>query len=140
MLLETIKSDLNDARKKKESLKVKTLSTFYGEASLIGKNDGNRNTTDAEVIAHIKKTIKNANDLLDGLRKTGRETNDVEHEIKILTFYLPKQMTEDEIRSYLMVFRSSHPESKIGDLLKALKAEHAGLYDGKLASDIAKSL
>ena len=58
-LIQDIKSASLVARKARETKKAESLITLYSEASMIGKNDGNRESTDAETIAVIKKFIKN---------------------------------------------------------------------------------
>ena len=48
-LFSQIKADQLAARKAKDGLKATLLTTLIGELTAIGKNDGNREVTDAEV-------------------------------------------------------------------------------------------
>jgi hypothetical protein len=57
-LIQTIKADQVQARKAR-SASASILTTLIGEAEMIGKNAGDRESTDEEVIAIIKKFIKN---------------------------------------------------------------------------------
>ena len=70
MLLETINQDRNEARKMKYTATATLLTTLYSEAQMVGKNDGNRETTDAEVVAVIKKFVKNIDETLSNLPET----------------------------------------------------------------------
>jgi hypothetical protein len=61
-----------------------------------------------------------------------------DREIEILTSYLPKQMTEDELREAVSTFKAANPDANMGVIMAHLKTNFAGLYDGKMASQIAK--
>ena len=50
MLINQIKSDALEARKARQTNTATLLTTLYSEASMVGKNDGNRESTDAEVL------------------------------------------------------------------------------------------
>lgn len=62
-----------------------------------------------------------------------------DREIEILTGFLPKQLTEDELREVIVKFKSVNPDANVGAVMGHLKAEYAGLYDGKKASEFARA-
>lgn len=130
-LIEQIKADYLTARKTKDSVKVSLLATLLGEAQMIGKNAGNRETTDSEVIAVVKKFIKNVNELLAVAPGHVQATA----EISVLENYLPKQMSADEIRAAL----NDVPRQK-GTMMQHLKKNFNGQYDGKQASDLIDAI
>lgn len=129
-LLQQIKKDQLQARKSKEALKVKLLTTLLAEAAKPGLDDGKRESTDAEVIGVIKKFIKNANETLKHC-----EDQEVVFELSILETYLPQQLDEDSLRS---IIAANDDLTNVGQIMKFLKDNYNGLYDGKLASTIAK--
>lgn len=145
-LLERIKHDSVAARKIKYTLAASLLTTLYAEAASIGKNNGNRETTDAEVIAIIKKFIKNGVDTKSHLGHTSDAFKVVEDELTILNGYLPKQMTTDElsiiIKEILMVNVPSMEFSQkhMGIVMKTLKTAYDGQYDGDTASKVFRDL
>lgn len=122
--------------------------------------------TDEKVTATITKFLKNAKqarDLYeqefervmghgsdDGKTRLLSEANRVfmdnivpkmrqaDREIIILSGFLPKQLTEDELRGVIESFKAANPDANMGAVMAYLKNEFAGLYDGKLASQIAK--
>lgn len=126
------------AARKEKSEFASLYTTLLGEAALVGKNAGNRETTDQEVIGVVKKFIKNIDEMLVAL--TSRlDVNNVaisnaKFEKTLLEQFLPKQLTEDELKD-MAVRRESLP-----DFMKYLKENYPGLYDGKLASAVAKSV
>lgn len=133
-LIEKIKQDQVAARINRNSLAANLLTTLIGEAEMVGKNAGNRASTDAEVVAVIKKFIKNAEETLDALVKARRYDEVVAQEIHILKQYLPQQLGEYELKA-IAVGRANMP-----DFMKYLKENYAGQYDGKLASTVAREV
>jgi uncharacterized protein YqeY len=134
MLIDQIKSDNLAARKAHDSAKASLLTTLLGEAEMIGKNDGNRPTTDAEVQEVIQKFVKNNKLTITALKDVGAEQFHKENEI--LAGYLPKMLSEDELKAVIL----SYGTKNMGEIMKQLKTNHAGMYDGQMASKIAKSL
>jgi len=143
MLMQQLKADQLQARKNRNTIEATLLTTLIGEAANIGKNDGNRETNDQEVIQVVKKFIKGMDETLDVLykRQAFDTAEQVEQEKKILADYLPKQLTGEQIQSYIMqaVLHDGLQENK-GMMMKYMKDNFAGQYDGKLAAQIIDEL
>lgn len=136
MLIDTIKADMITAKKAGQKSKDSLLNTLYAEAVAIGKNAGNRPTTDIEVVKVIKKFINGLEETLKVLPLTKQDP--FLEEIDILSAYLPRQLTREQLEDIISV---KHTEGKnLGEIMKYLKETHDGLYDGKVASEIAKKL
>lgn len=134
-LMEQIKSNQIQARKNRETDKAALLTTLIGEASMIGKN-ANRDTTDEEALAVIRKFIKNANEFI-AVSKDGTTIAKLQSEVAILGGYLPSQMSADEIETALK--SNSVPLNK-GLMMKFLKDNFAGKYDGQTAAKVVDSV
>lgn len=141
-LLTQIKQDQLQARKDKDQVKVGILTTLVSEAAMIGKNDGNRESTDAEVIATIKKFIKNTDETISLLEKEhGDLVAKPLREREILMSYLPHQLTDEEL---LISIDEIITELQIDSLkgmglvMKTLKERYEGQFDGKTASALVK--
>ena len=138
-LLEQIKADQLQARIAADKAKASILTTLIGEAEMVGKNDGNRDTTDQEVIATIKKFIKN----IDETIAVAGSTDTLVAEKDALQVYLPRQLTEPELRvtiGNIIVTQGLSGPKAMGQLMGELKKNHAGSYDGALASRLVKEL
>jgi len=132
-LMEQIKQKQLAARK--EGLPIASLyTTLLGEAAMIGKNAGDRETTDAEVVAVVKKFIKNTNETIDALTTRGQNAEMFVIERMILEEFLPTQLDEARLKDIASTM-ASMPE-----FMKHLKENFAGQYDGKLASTVAKTV
>lgn len=53
-------------------------------------------------------------------------------EIAVLEEFLPKQLTNEQLAAII----KNTPASSLGDLMKFLKENHAGQYDGKTAKEL----
>ena len=138
-LMQKLKDDQLQARKNGHKAEAILLTTLIGEAATIGKNDGNCETNDQEVIMVIKKFIKGIDESLNILyaQQALNSAETLEKEKQILERYLPKQMNSQEITD---VLKSSGVATNKGLFMKYLKDNFAGQYDGKLASQIIDEL
>ena len=81
-----------------------------------------------------------------GERANSEYLEKVDFEISVLKGFLPQQITgqelEDLIQSYIQKEQDSGADKKalVGLVMKALKAEHNGRYDGREASSILNRL
>ena len=138
-LLEKIRADQVAARKARDTFKATVLTTLLGEASPSGKES----VTDEQVTKVVQKFLKN-------LREVIGFTNDIEvqakmqSEIFILEQYQPKQLSEQELRSFISttIAELSDIEGprKTGMVMKELTAKYKGQFDGKTASAIVKEM
>lgn len=104
------------------------LKTVLGDIQTASRRSGNA-ATDALYVKTIKSFIDNNN-----ISLKLRDNPVLVRENEILQSLLPAQMTDDEIR----VAIASSQCKELGDVMTYLKSHHAGLYDGKRASALAK--
>ncbi len=139
MLLEKLKQESLQARKEKNQIKSSLLSTVLSQVKLLAIDDHHREPTDHDVIQVVKKFLKNIEENIQ-LGEQGRLTSDAYEqalkEKEILLEYLPKQLSEEELKE---IIRKSNAKN-IGEVMKFLKENYPEQYDGKLASKLAKEL
>jgi uncharacterized protein YqeY len=150
MILSNIKNLQTTLRKKqmKEgvdlSVEISLLTTLYAEAASVGKNS-QRESTDAEVIATIKKFIKNNEQFAQacGDRREIDKLDILEREREVLESFIPKQLSDTELKTIIKEFIDANgitgPKG-MGLVMKELKEKYDGLYDGKIASNIIKQM
>ena len=139
-LIERIKADSIAARKAKAPTSG-VLVALLGEISTKEKSFiPARPITEAEVLAIVKKMIGGIDETLAALRQHAR-TDDIakaEAEKVVLEVYMPKQMTDDEVRAVARERKAAGDD--MGKIMAHLKANHAGMYDGKTASALVKEV
>lgn len=131
-LMEQIKTQQIAARKAGDP-KASLLTTLLGEAAMVGKNAG-RETTDAEVVAVVKKFIKNVDETIAALQARNQLFADFAVEREVLEQFLPMQLSEAAL------IEVAKCQENMPAFMKHLKENFAGKYDGKLAATVAKSI
>jgi uncharacterized protein YqeY len=133
-LIEQIRQKQISARKAR-SVDASLLTALLGEAEMVGKNAGNRAPTDEEVVAVVRKFIKNIDETIAALNMTQYvQAGALTQEKEVLLSFLPKQLDEEAL------LRLTNYCSDLPDFMRYLKQEYAGRYDGKLASAVAKEV
>lgn len=150
MLMEKIRSLQLEARKTRNKTASDLYTTLIGEAAMIGKNDGNRESTDAEVVAIIKKFIKNNGEaqkvLIDSMPPSSDFTPPgavkLMDEMELLEALLPSQITGERLRGVIesMKNETGAGPKDMGKIMGLLKQRFDGQYDGKEASVLVKSV
>ena len=139
--LELRKAQMHD--KIDRNVEISLLTTLFSEASVPGKA-AQRESTDAEVIAVIKKFVKNNDECMmsAGDRRDGDWCDRLTIERDLLELFLPKQLSTDELKDIIGGFVAANgiagPKGT-GLVMKMLKETYDGLYDGKVASEIVKA-
>ncbi len=133
-LFEKVKQDRMSARKAKNESMTSVLTTLVGELEGQAKRTGSE-VTDEMVIQTCKKFILNNSDTLK-LTITTEVNEKLVAENAALIIYLPKQLTEQDLR----VIVSQLNATNLGEVMKHLKDNYNGQYDGKMASAVAKEL
>jgi len=134
-IIEKIKSDSLEARKNKDALSSNLLVTLYSEIVKVGKDSGNRETTDDESIVVIKKFVKNLEETKEILtNKESPEYLKIVKELEILNQYLPIQLSDKEISNII----DKLPNKNIGEVMKYFKNNHFGKYDAKIVTNLLK--
>lgn len=130
-----LKNDQLEARKAKNGIAASLLTTLIGEAAKIGKDTQNDDPTDTQVVATIKKFIKNIDELLQHSPGNFQAIS----EKAILVRYLPKQIEEAEIRHILTNNGFDYSDKKVvASIMSHFKANYEGQYDAKLVSALIK--
>ncbi len=138
-LVTTIKNLQKESRIAHNKEETSLYTTLLGEVLAVGKNAGNRETTDQECIAIIKKFIKNLSEfnraLIEHEGCTEQETYQKNcREIYLLDDLLPIQLGEIDLKAILKAF----PDYTLSDFMRNLKTNWSGQYDGALASKVFK--
>ena len=141
-LLDKIRADQIQARKNRNTTAAQVLTTLLGEAAAVGKTAGNRKTTDSEVVAIVKKFLKNYDETLSVVTNS-IDIERIHYEKEIVSVYLPKQMSEEELKTAIVDIVEElgvNSPKQMGQVMGAIKSKFEGQYDGKLASSIVREL
>jgi len=142
-LEQKIMTDLKEAMKAKDQAALRTIRAIKS-AILLLKTDGTGQEIDeAKEIKLLQKLAKQRQDSLDIYVKQNRpDLADVEREeLEVIKKYLPKQMSEEELKPIIQEIITSMGASSMADMGKvmgAANAQLAGKADGKTISGIVR--
>ena len=144
LLKERLAEDMKQAMKDKEAGKLRLSVIRMVRASI--KNleiDRKTELDEAGVLDVLAKEVKMRRDSLEEFKKAQRAdlVENLEREIDVLMAYLPKQLTEDEVRTLVQeavaATQAAGPKD-MGKVMAALLPKVKGCADGKLVSTLVK--
>ncbi len=144
MSLEKIDSDLKTAMKEKNEIKLSTLRML--KAAIKNKEiDKKQALSEPEILDIIQKQVKQCRESIAEFQKANRQDllNKETAEIAVLEQYLPKQLTEAELK--VMVQKAiqttgAKAKTDIGKIMKEVMPQIAGRADGKQVNQIISTL
>jgi len=138
-LLNTIKSASLTARKEKDTVKAGVLGMVLTDVLNITKAPGWKGgeVSDVDVSNVIKSWVKKTRDSIEMTEKGHGDTSKLTTELNILEVYLPTQLSVEDIELKVKEAVVSG-KNTMKDLMGYFKENFAGLYDGKVLSDIVK--
>ncbi len=139
MLFQQISSDIIQAMKQKDELKLSVLRMV--KSKILNVN-ARGDLEDAEIIKIISKYAKSLEEAIAETRKVNRldEVLVLESELAIVKTYLPKQLSEEEIKKAVADTIQKLGAASIKDMGKVMKeigANYPGI-DNSLVSKIVK--
>jgi uncharacterized protein YqeY len=137
-----IQADLQAAMRAREMPKVYVLRGLVAAIKNLKVEKQVKELPDSELVGMVKKEMSKRTEALAFAEQGGR-TELVEQnraEIALLETYLPKQLSAAELEAAIKALSSELNTTQIGPLMAELKKRYAGLYDGKLASELVKKL
>ena len=146
MLYETISNDMKEAMKAHDKETLNTIRLLKSAIDLyLVNNKMERNTcSDEIVIDTVSKQVKTHKESIEEFKKGNRQdlVDNLLREINLLSKYLPKQLTEEEITAEIdKVFDKIKPTSMkdMGLIMKELTPIFRGKADMKTVNEIVRS-
>jgi hypothetical protein len=143
-LFEKIQSDMYQAMKSKDAVKAKTLRVVFAKLKdqKIAKREDLTEVDELKVLQSLAKQHKES---ISMFRKGGRDdlVEQETNELQIIEQYLPKMMTDEQIKN---IVKSSIEETgaqtlaDIGKVMPIIMKKGAGKIDGKKAQLFLREL
>jgi uncharacterized protein YqeY len=139
---EALRADLKNAMLAKERVRTSVLRALLAAAKNRAIELKQPALPESELVAIVRREIKQRNETLEFARKAERAETAAElaEEIALLEEYLPNQLGEEELRAAISTIVQDSGAKSIGPVMKELTARYAGRFDGKLASRLAQEL
>jgi len=139
-----IETDLKAAMKSGDKRRVGTLRLALS-ALKNEKINAQRDLTDEEAEAVLRRAVKQRRESIEVYEKTGRAdlAASEKEELAILESYLPQGMSDSDLEATLkaIIAEKGFASGKdVGLLMKEVMARHRGRVDGKRAQELARKL
>jgi uncharacterized protein len=143
-----IDNDIKDAMRAKEQGKLIALRSIKSlillEETKEGRTQGTE-LTEAEEIAILSKAAKQRRESAEIFEKQGRQdlAEKEKAELEIIELYLPKQLSEAELKQALQAIIAkvgASTAAEMGKVMGVASKELAGKADGKAISQMVKQL
>ena len=146
MLRDDINNALKEAMKAKNQRAVSTLrlvNSALKNADIEARGAGKGPLSDDELLAQLQKLIKQRQESAELYDKGGRPelATQERDEIAVITAFLPKQMSEDEVKAAVAAAVKDIGASSMKDMgrvMAALKERYAGKMDFAKAGGLVK--
>jgi len=148
MLRDDINNALKDAMKARDERRVSTLrlvNSALKNADIEARGQNKGPLGDDELLALLAKMIKQRQESIDLYEKGGRAdlAQQERDEIAIIAAYLPKQMSDAEVRTAItqaIAETNASSMKDMGKVIAALKGRYAGQMDFGKVSPLVKEL
>ena len=142
MLKEKLLEDMKTSMKDKNTIR-KNVIQMVRAAILQVEKDKQIELNDDQILEIIAKESKKRKDSLADYEKSGREEliNQIKEEIQILSEYLPKELTKEEIEKIVDEIITNLGASSIKDMgpvMKEAKAKIGPAADGRTINEVVK--
>lgn len=103
--------------------------------------DVKRELTDEEAIKLLQGEAKKRRESITAYRQGGRQdlADKEQYELSIIEEYLPKQLTDEELKAIIAEVKSANPNGDFGTLMKAVMAKVAGRAEGGKVAKIIQT-
>ena len=147
MIRDDINNALKEAMKARDERRVSTLrlvNSTLKNADIEARGQGKEPLGDDGVLGVLQKMIKQRNESAELYDKGGRAelAQQEREEITIISGYLPKQMSEDEVKAAIadaVKDTGAAGMKDMGKVIGALKGKYAGKMDFARASALVKT-
>ena len=147
-LKKQINEKLNAALKAKDKNTYPTLRLVVSaikDAEIAARTKGQKEMSDSDIMAILKKMIKQRNESWEVYKKAGRNEllDNEKKEIAVISDFLPKQLSDEETKKICQDAIKSVGATSMKDMGKVmgvLKSKHADTLDFSKVSSFIKEL
>lgn len=139
-----MKEEIKDAMRNKDAIKRDCLKMVIGKAKSIKKEKYPNDTEDMVandiIVQAVQSEIKQFNQTLEALK--GQELCNLHKEttlkMSILSAYLPKMMTENEVEKAVSEILATGNYNSFGEKMRVVMAELKGKADNKVIKKVVE--
>lgn len=139
---EKLQAAVKDAMRARDKVKVDTIRSILSAMQYEEMEKKLDQLSDEQALAVIQRELKKRKEEIEFAEKAKRDDliSKLQIEVKVLEEFLPNQLSAAELQKILCDLKEKALATNMGLAMKALKESHAGQYDPKMASELAKQI
>lgn len=144
-LEQNIMAELKAAMLAKDEAKLRALRAIKAAIILLKTSEAGKEITEEDEMKMLQKLVKQRKESIDIYTKQGREdlAKTEQEEVAVIELFLPKMMSEEEIRVALKDIIASlgaTSPAEMGKVMGAANKAFAGKADNKIVSVLVKEM
>ena len=144
-LEQSIMAELKAAMLAKDEAKLRALRAIKAAIILLKTSEAGKEISEEEEMKMLQKLVKQRKESIDIYTKQGREdlAKTEQEEVAVIELFLPKMMSEEEIRLALQDIIASvgaTSAAEMGKVMGAANKAFAGKADNKIVSVLVKEM
>lgn len=144
MLEDQLQKDYVQAMKDRDTVKSSTVNFLRAQLKNIRIEKRSETLEDKDVVAAIKKQIKQRQDSIEQYEKGGRKdlADKETAEMAVLKSYLPEELSVQALQQFVeQAIRETNAQSMkdMGNVIKAVAAKAQGRADNRAISELVKT-
>ncbi len=135
-----LKEELKNAMKAQDRLRLDTIRAVLSEIQYEEMQKAVNELTPQDCLTVVQREVKKRQEAIQFADQANRPEakQQLLAEISVLESFLPKQLSSDELERMIVEMKSANATLTLPLVMKHLKENFAGQYDGKSASEAAK--
>jgi uncharacterized protein YqeY len=141
-LKDQLNEDMKAAMKAKDAFKRDMLRGLNAAIKQV-EIDKQTQVSDEDVLGILQKEVKRREETISELEKMGRDADQERQEIAVIQAYLPEQLSREEVEALAreaIEASGAQGPADMGKVMGQLMPKVKGRADGKVVSDVVKSL
>ncbi len=145
-ILVTLQEEMKAAMKARDQTRLDALRQIVSAIRYVEKDlpaqAGTPNLSDEQIVGVLKKEAKKRREAIEAYQTAGRDeqAKQEQYELSLIESYLPKMMSEDEVRAVVKKALDHSKAENFGMAMKAAMAAVGGQSEGATVTRIVKEL
>jgi uncharacterized protein YqeY len=135
-----LKEELKTAMKAQDKVRLETIRAVLSEIQYEEMQKSVSDLSAQDCLSIVQREVKKRHEAIQFTEQANRPEakEKLVAELSVLESFLPKQLSAGELERMIVEMKSSNPDLSLPLVMKHLKDNFSGQYDGKSASEVAK--
>lgn len=134
-MFDLVSEHIKQAMRDKDKDRLEALRML--KSKLLENKTSKKPIAEPDVVIQYCKKLKDSQELYP---VDSEQRKKIDVELAHLAEYMPKQLSEDQVKQMIGAIVEAEPESNFGAVMKLLSPQIKGQFDGKRATELVKQM